>query len=1111
MALEIFLQRYNVSNVEYTAKLDVDPDETIDITYNIADVNNISARNSSYSKTITLPDTGNNREIFSYIYDLNFEVQSLEGIGSNYYFNPNKKTKCTLIVDDVIIFKGYLQLTKVNYHSITKTITYDVTVYDNTQNLYTLIADKKLTDIDFSNLNHIYNQTNIYNSWYSSTGPYYPFIDWGKNWVWDDINGTQPNRFIKSSDFKPALPAKDIFDRIIYGVSCSYTSTFLNSTRFKNLIVPLGSKIHNYATFSSDKVFKVSCDNNPRYALMPNNGVIGLNHQRFYSLGPNVNGTGWWQDGTNTGSPISIGTPATYKGGVATGQMRGAKIILNDESTAIQADNYDSNNMFDNSYSVYEFVNNVSEVYNQRFTFNFEAWTKWNFRAEENRDASGRPVSTTPNCIQVTFYRQFNPSTGVTSSEWVNGLGIRIPPHQDTNDFMIYDDGTTNYGDDNVEVFNFKPHSNYYYFPWGLWNSTYIKAKCTSDWLDNRYDVNNRYRPLYPGEKVRVVVRWYNSVSYWAGLPYLGVTGPYGNPFNNNCAGYNTFEILGGLAYTGDFAGDSNDFGQSSHFYYKPNTCFYNEVDNDCIPGGIVRINNNLPANITQADFIASIIKMFNLYIQPDPNFEGNLLIEPRDDYYNNGELKDWTNKLENAEDLQIQILAETQNKVTVFKYKEDSDYYNTYYQNYFNSETFGQYTYDITGNEYLKGKKEVGVIFSNSPMVKMEPLQNDASFNFIYPRITNDLTTNNIDNQNISPNIRIMQRYQNGLYPLTKGNILVWDNVNRNFNYYNGYPYAGHLDNPYNPTFDLCFGQPRMMLHQYKAVYNNLVNTYWKNMLDEVSSVNSRIVTAKFYLTPVDIHNFKFSDIIYLAVSGDYIGGGGQYYRVNKISGYNPNNPTSLCEVELIKADKVTPKVISSLGGNYAAQSLMGISSAFIGVTASDETSAPWSVSAMIAPSYVSNQNVSNYFSSNDSNTINKSSVTLGANNFTNGQAIINGGGVKILSSGDNIFVNGDDTTINGGTNQVFVVGSGITIEPLVNNVFVVGDDLTINNSDTVVFGKPIRQFSNRICAGIDEVLGEFSDGNIINRVSAGRDKILGYGSYTAINRITAGRDNVL
>ncbi len=98
-------------------------------------------------------------------------------------------------------------------------------------------------------------------------------------------------------------------------------------------------------------------------------------------------------------------------------------------------------------------------------------------------------------------------------------------------------------------------------------------------------------------------------------------------------------------------------------------------------PDEFIDYTANVPRKIKQADFITSLVKMFNLYIEPSKERANTLIVEPRDIYYSTGEVKDWTSKIDLNVPISEQILADTQNREILFTYKDDKDYLNQYYK----------------------------------------------------------------------------------------------------------------------------------------------------------------------------------------------------------------------------------------------------------------------------------------------------------------------------------------------------------------------------------------------------------------------------------------------
>ena len=79
--------------------------------------------------------------------------------------------------------------------------------------------------------------------------------------------------------------------------------------------------------------------------------------------------------------------------------------------------------------------------------------------------------------------------------------------------------------------------------------------------------------------------------------------------------------------------------------------------------------------------------------------------------------------------------------------------------------------------------------------------------------------------------------------------------------------PLVSHIDNPYNPSVDLAFGQPRLVYYNavnasgspYAYTNNNLYNTYWLNYINETVSQEALQVELTMLLSSVDIYQLDF------------------------------------------------------------------------------------------------------------------------------------------------------------------------------------------------------------------------------------------------------------
>ena len=298
--------------------------------------------------------------------------------------------------------------------------------------------------------------------------------------------------------------------------------------------------------------------------------------------------------------------------------------------------------------------------------------------------------------------------------------------------------------------------------------------------------------------------------------------------------------------------------------------------------GDSVELNNVLPAKFKQSEFLKSIIKCFNLFIQQDKLIPNKLLIEPRKNFYPNTAdyVRDWTDKLDDSRQIKIVPMGELNTKRFIFTYKKDEDYYNKQYFDEY-QEVYGEKILDVE-NDFLKGEIKNEVIFSPTPLV------DTIGIDRIIPKIYD------VDEQGtIKPkasNIRLL--YYGGVkttnnpynHIATSGTTVL-----------STYGYAGHVDNPTSPVIDLSFGVPKEVMYLTESyTANNLYNVYWADYFNELIDKNSKIFIGYFKLDEIDINELNFQCSFYFE---------NEYWRLNKIYDYNPSSgePTK-CEFVKLK-----------------------------------------------------------------------------------------------------------------------------------------------------------------------------------------------------------------
>jgi len=220
---------------------DLYEDEDIPLSLSVDDFKNVAEKVQSYSKAFNLPATKRNNQIFDNI----FEVTRTD-TGLN--FNPYKKTKAILKQDGFLLFEGYLRMIDISDKE--GEISYNVNLYSEVIAFADVLGERTFSDLDFTELTHAYNLTNIQATWgvtgvtyiNSNTSGFrtaasvkYPFVDWSHQFtVGVSGNPVLPNL---ESAFRPFINIKYLIDRIFAATDFTYESAFFDTADFGKLFM----------------------------------------------------------------------------------------------------------------------------------------------------------------------------------------------------------------------------------------------------------------------------------------------------------------------------------------------------------------------------------------------------------------------------------------------------------------------------------------------------------------------------------------------------------------------------------------------------------------------------------------------------------------------------------------------------------------------------------------------------------------------------------------------------------------------------------------------------------------------------------------------------------
>jgi len=295
-------------------------------------------------------------------------------------------------------------------------------------------------------------------------------------------------------------------------------------------------------------------------------------------------------------------------------------------------------------------------------------------------------------------------------------------------------------------------------------------------------------------------------------------------------------------------------------------------------------------------DFLKAMITMFNLVVVQD-EVSQSIIIEPFNWYYNEADRveKDWTQKLDLKSSYRIEPLSfDLKKEINLTYTKGSEEYLNKLFEDA-NKYQYGRYKY-VSTNNLLSGEENYEIPFAATPTTVV-----NGADNFIIPAVYRELN-NQLQPYSNKPHIFFWtgNRYAykdkfrqiQGSWYLSSGATPVEITT---------YPCVSHLssldiqipdlvsDLNFGSTFDF-FGNYNNLPVQFTQY--NLWNIFWEDYVDNNYSNETRRLTGRFFLKPIDIYETSLTDKIFVKDS---------FYRIELINEADLTN-YKLTECSLIK-----------------------------------------------------------------------------------------------------------------------------------------------------------------------------------------------------------------
>lgn len=210
-------------NVGINDYLEVAENVVVPLNFGVSDIRDLAMKTGSFSKSIKIAGTKHNNVVLGHIFDVN---------NVSLTFNINNKQKCLIEQDgEVVLDNAIMQLISVEKVSTgtgyDEILDYTITVKDTVSELFTEIGNKLLTDLDFSDLNHIYEASAVISSYNHQKEQGYKYI----------LPMTDDNIY-NLIEMKPAIYVWQYFKRIFAKAGYSYQFDEMQAIGFDKLLIP---------------------------------------------------------------------------------------------------------------------------------------------------------------------------------------------------------------------------------------------------------------------------------------------------------------------------------------------------------------------------------------------------------------------------------------------------------------------------------------------------------------------------------------------------------------------------------------------------------------------------------------------------------------------------------------------------------------------------------------------------------------------------------------------------------------------------------------------------------------------------------------------------------
>ena len=288
-------------------RLELFNDEKISVSSTIQNIADLSKIFTDFSQGFTIPCSPTNNAIFKHFYQ--------NDVNTSFIIDYQIRFNAYIEIDNVLFRRGKIQLEKASIKD-GQPNSYSVTFYGEGVSLKDFFGEGKLSQLDYSSVNHAYNQNEVYDriTIDSSITDYdvrYPFISSKRVWqfgasvpvptenlpTWYEYPIDNSNNLndkdgrIYYTELFPAVRCKILFDLIADYCGVTFNGLFLNTDMFRKAFLWFKNKETKLEISGSENISFYNTSGDLGFSFLPSGNVLTMN-DNLNSLDEFGGGTG---------------------------------------------------------------------------------------------------------------------------------------------------------------------------------------------------------------------------------------------------------------------------------------------------------------------------------------------------------------------------------------------------------------------------------------------------------------------------------------------------------------------------------------------------------------------------------------------------------------------------------------------------------------------------------------------------------------------------------------------------------------------------------------------------------------------------------------------------